>query len=403
MAEGIDIRVSASGAAATQQALQGVAGAEQQVASAAKGTAAPLAAATAAQKDHGQAIDFNRGAYKEFRQALGFLGPEFAAVGEAVQALTMRHGQAAVGLGLLSASLVGVNSLYQGIVGAAAKADAAEKASLDALKEKRDAYVALAEQIEKMIVLEARQLGRTPTASPEALLAQASEVGTRIPMGKAGVEFMAKAMAARGGAMSGPRAELFAAWIAAGGAEGLKPEQGQSAFDAEMGGPGGADKVWGDLAAFERRFPGTVGPRLAEVASGRGGQEAASITQAIFDRVAKAESDKGRPRTPEQIRNYIDALVQGERSGAGRSDFGLAAREILAAYPELGQVRVQSYAPAGAVDTNYVRRRPVLPGEEGQTNFGTIVNFQGGSHVHLSGMDDPSGEPLPGTISYTGR
>jgi hypothetical protein len=404
MAEGIDIRVTASGAAATQQALQGVAGAEQQVAAAARGTAAPVAAATAAQKDHGAAIDFNRGAYKEFRQALAFLGPEFAVVGEAVQAMTMRHGQAAVGLGLLSAALVGVSMVYGKMARVSAEFDAAEKASLDTLKEKRDIYVGIAEQVEKAISAEARMMGRTPTASAEALLAQAAEVGTRIPMGKAGVESMAKSMGARGRAMPAREADAFARWLAMGKGAGLKDEQLYEAFRGDLTGPGGADEFRGEMAGWQSRNAGLIGPRIADARGLAPGGAGAAETESIFERIAKAETGQGRARTSKQIRDYVDALVQGERSGAGgRTDFSAAMAEMMQSYGDigLGRVGVTSWKPAGAVDPDYVRRRPILAGETGQTTVGQI--FQGGSHVHLQGMQDPAGTPVEGTIGYTGR
>jgi hypothetical protein len=399
MAEGIDIRVTASGAQQAQQQLQGVAGAEQQVAAAAKGTTAPVAAATAAQKDHGAAIDFNRGAYKEFRQALAFLGPEFAVVGEAVQAMTMRHGQAAVGLGILSAALVGVSMVYGKIQKSIAEADAAEKASLDALREKRDIYAGLTEQIEKAIAAEAQMMGRTPTASPEALLAQAAEVGTRVPMGKAGVEFMAKSMGAGGGKLGAGEADLFAAWVATGRAGELKPEQAVEMFRSEMAAPGAADQLRGQLAGFVTRAPGLVGPRLAEAGALRAGGSAAAESQAIFKRVAEAETVAGRARDPGKIQSYVEALVSGERQRAGRDDLDAAARELLATYPELRRAQVFEWSPYGA--QGRTQRRLIAPGETGQTTIGQI--FYGGSQVILQGMEDPSGTPVPGTISYTGR
>lgn len=370
MAErGVDIKVAAPGAKETAQDLQSVAAAAGQVGQAAQQAAPATAAGTAAQ---GKAADGARLLREENRalvQSLRHLGPEAAAVADAIAAMTLKMGPAAMMTGLIGAAILGVVTVMRQYSAAQEQQRREAQQVLDALVKQAEAYTDIGEAMEK-----SRAIGRAPGVEPSAAVI-ARLAAAPAPLGRAGVEFGARAMAGLREPMAPEEARAFAAFIASGLAQGMEPAQAMASFRAQYAarGPALIAELDAELRALGQRMPEAVARRRHEQVMMIPADVEAEREEVLYRRVAERETLAGRARSAADIRRHVERITAGAEMGLGwhRADLEM----LLRSYPDLGELP---------------QVRPV------------VVN-QGGVHIHNYGYEDPAGIPSPERAGNTGR
>jgi hypothetical protein len=203
MADEIKLPVSAPGAKEAAADLKAVAGATGQVAQATQAAApATQAAAPATQaaaaadtrrasasKAAGEAAKSQNEQNRTLVESLRRLGPEASMAADIIQSLALKHGTAAISIGLVGAAIgIGIE-LFQRYAESQAKAKEQADAATRALAGQAEAYAKLAEEMDK-----ARRSGAVENVTATRL---ALDIGGQLGLSRQQTEDLAKRIVSR--------------------------------------------------------------------------------------------------------------------------------------------------------------------------------------------------------------
>jgi hypothetical protein len=411
MSEGIDIKVSATGAAEAKQALTEVAEAEQRVAAATAGGAVHADEATKADKDAAEGKKLLAERQKSVLEGLRALGPELGMVGDMIATMATASLSGGVSMGIYAVAIAGIAFALDKFSDVQSEHRQRAEEMLRTLRAEREEYEGLERAVMTTVLAEEKRRGVMPGGkgqpgggeSMEKIIGQVTEIGKHVPLGKAGIEAVSTDIASSRAKLTDEQRQRYAEWYYLEG-QGMDQANRMPSFSAYSSAhnDNGADLA-GRMTAAIRRNPSAARRAISEGRQAGGAETPSARAESAFDMVAKEESagasGQERPRSAEDIRSYIEHLIVNISSSSDRDLWAQEAEPFLARYgKDVGNIEMVR-------DENYTsyRMRPARKGERGESLNGTMIQYHGGVHTHIYGQDDPAGVPAEGTTGNTGR